>query len=53
MSEEVVKDSKLSFFHPREKGATTSIDQRITSEITKTSIEITTKDSVGKHRKGA
>ena len=48
--EEAVKNNELTLFHPREKGTTTRVDKRITSEITKTSIEVTTKDSIGMHR---
>ena len=50
MGKEAVKDNELTLFHPREKGTTTRVDKRVTSEITKTSIEVTTKDSIGMHR---
>jgi hypothetical protein len=50
MGKEAVEDNELTLFHPREKGTTTRVDKRVTSEITKTSIEVTTKDSIGMHR---
>jgi hypothetical protein len=50
MGKEAVEDNERTIIHPREKGTTTRVDKRVTSEITKTSIKVTTKDRIRMHR---